>query len=200
MDTTSSYSSQPGENNKTKIVIVIIVLIIAAAIGTYMIFRQNEKPKSTKVVVTEKKEELTPTEKPKIDKDSVKIQVLNGTGTPGQAGKAVEALKEAGYNADNIKTGNAEDFDHKVTTITARDGFEEVAKDIKEALEKIFDSVEVESSKLEKDSEFNIVVVTGGKKFEAPSRTVPSASPSPSPIATTTTPTPSPTSSPTPTP
>lgn len=203
MDTTSTFSSQTGGNNKKRIVIVIVVLIIVAVIGAYMIFRQNEKPKSTEVVVTEKKEEPTPTEKPKINKESVKIQVLNGTGTPGQAGKAVEVLKEAGYNADNIKTGNAEDYNHKVTTLTAREGFADVAKDIKESLDKIFDNVEIEASNLKEDSDFDIVIVTGGKKFAentpTPKPTTSGISPTSNPTISTTL-TPSPTSSSTPTP
>src|SRR5437763_8547251 len=54
----------------------------------------------------------------------LKIQVQNGTGTPGQAGTAVEAIKKAGYNSDNIKTANATNFNNSSTTISAKAGFE----------------------------------------------------------------------------
>ncbi|MBI4009383.1 LytR C-terminal domain-containing protein [Candidatus Roizmanbacteria bacterium] len=204
IETTSSYSNPQGGSKNKKITIIIIVLIVAALAGGIFMLRQPEKKDEAKVDVAEKKKP-TPTEKPKIDKKSVRIQVLNGTGTPGQASTAVEALKKAGYNADSIKTGNAEEFDTIVTTITARAGFADVANDIKGALDETFDEVKIDSSELEEKSEFDIVIVTGGKKFEEEetkttptlSPTTETVSPTPSPTTSVTaTPTTSPTTSP----
>ncbi|MBI2641074.1 LytR C-terminal domain-containing protein [Candidatus Roizmanbacteria bacterium] len=195
IDATSSYSNQQGGSKKKKIALIVVALIVLALVGGILLSRQTERNEQTKTAVVEKKEP-TPTEKPKIDKKSVKIQVLNGTGTPGQASTAVEALEKAGYNTDNIKTGNAENFDNKVTTVTARTGFEEIATDVKKALEGTFDEVAIDSSNLDEESEYDIVVVTGGKKFETPTPTGPSVSPTPSPTTATTTLTPSPTPTP----
>ena len=136
----------------------------------------------------------SPTPLPKIDKKTVKIQVQNGTGTPGQAGIVVKALEDAGYSSDNIKTGNADKFDNSTTSITARDNFEEIVNDIKEVLKSTFDKITVVSPNLDKDSEFDIVVVTGGKIFESVTPTT-SVSPTPS-LTTTPTTTPSPTPTP----
>ncbi|MDO9028356.1 MAG: LytR C-terminal domain-containing protein [Candidatus Roizmanbacteria bacterium] len=201
IDTTSPYSNQQGRSKKKKIAVMIgIVVIIAALVGGILMIRQPKRTDQTKVAVVENKEP-SPTEKPKIDKKSVKIQVLNGTGTPGQAGIAVEALKKAGYNLDNIKTANAEEFNNTVTTITAKDGFDDVTSDVKDALKTTFDEIKIDSTHLDKDSEFDIVVTTGGKKFEevTPTTTItPTQNPTPSPTSTTTTPTPTPTLSPTP--
>ena len=170
---------------------VIISAIAVILIGGFVLSRQQKKePEVKKDIVVEKKEP-SPTEKPKIEKSTVKIQVLNGTGTPGQAGIAVKALEDAGYSSENIKSSNAEKYDQETTTITSRARFEDIATDIKNTLKSKFDEISVASKNLEENSEFDIVVVTGGKLFEevtaTPSATItPISSPSPtsSPTAT----------------
>lgn len=194
IDPISLNSNKQGRSKKKAIIVFIVIVV--AIIGGILFLRQSKKTEQPEVTVTGTKEP-TPTEKPKIDKSSVKAQVLNGTGTPGQAGIVVEALKKAGYNPDNIKTANAKDFNNTVTTITAKDGFDDVANDVKDALKTTFDKIEIDSTPLDKNSEFDIIVTTGGKKFEEATPT-----PSPTTEAPTITPTPTltPTSSPTPTP
>ena len=187
IDSSSSYSIQPEAGNKKKTpMIIVVIIIILALVGGYFIFRPTQnKDKSGTSVVGKTSPTPTPTEKPKINKESVKIQVLNGTGTPGQAGTAVEALTKAGYKAENIKTGNAEEFDQTTTAVAYKDGFKDTADDIKETLKTSFDNITIESTQLDKDNEFDIVVTTGGKIFEeatstpAPKPTVPSSSPTP---------------------
>ena len=205
LDTPISYTPPPQGGNKNKTwIIVVILLVIGAAVGGYFFLNQPKKTEETKKVVEDKSEPTltpTPTKKP-IDREKVKIQVLNGTGTPGQAATAVEALTDAGYVVENIKTGNAEEYDHTKTTISAKKGFEDAAEDIKKALESDFDDIEIESIALDEDSEFDIVVTTGGKIYEEPTG-APTAKPtlsttSPTPASTTTTLTTSPSPSPTP--
>ncbi len=203
ISTVSPNTNKPAKGSK-KILGIIIVLIVAAVLAGILIMRKSQKSEKVEVPVTEKKEP-TPTEKPQIDKKTVKIQVLNGTGTPGQAGIAVDALKEAGYSSDNIKAANAPDYDHTVTTVSSKEGFEGVADDVKKALESKFDKVEISSTKLGESSEFDIVVTTGGKKFEEATSTpgptkATSITPSPTSATTTVSPSPSATSTPTPTP
>jgi len=194
------YSSQPKKSNKTMLFIIVAVLL-SALIGWFFITQQPKKTVEVKDVVVEKKEP-SPTEKPKIDKKTVKIQVQNGTGTPGQAGLVVKALTDAGYSSDNIKTSNAEKFDNSTNSITARDNFEEIVNDIKTVLGSTFSKITVVSPNLDTASDFDIVVVTGGKIFEAvtvtPTTSVTSSiTPTPS---LTTTPTSTPTLTPTLTP
>lgn len=197
VDTTSSYLNQPRGSKKKKTGVIIGVVILAVVVGGIIMSRQPKKTDQTVVSVVDKKE-LSPTEKPKIDKKSVKIQVLNGTGTPGQAGDASEALQKAGYSAENIATGNAEEFDNTTTSIKVKAGFEDVANDIKKALKDVFDDVNISSIELDKKGEYDIIVVTGGKIYEEITPTasvtgsrIPSSTPTPSPTATLT-PTPTP--------
>ena len=201
MDPTSSYlNPQSGNKNNKMAIAVGVVIILAVIIGGTFLLQKTKKTEPAKIAVVENKQP-SPTEKPKIDKKSVKIQVLNGTGTPGQAGTAVEALKKAGYNPDNIKTTNAKDFDNTVTTITVRTGFEDTASDINDVLKSTFSEIKIETTQLDEKSEFDIVIVTGGKKFEeiTPTTSI-TNSPTPNPTTTTPTLTPSPTTTPSPTP
>lgn len=116
---TFPYPSQQNKSKKTKQTIVVgMVVLVAVLIGLLLFIQQSKKTNENKPIVVEKIEP-SPTEKPKIDKATVKIQVLNGTGTPGQAGLAVKALEDAGYSTDNIKSSNAEKYDNLTTRITA---------------------------------------------------------------------------------
>ena len=191
-ETIAPYQNPQFKKSKVNGTVWVVLFAIAVIlIGGFVLSRQQKKvPEAKKDVVVEKKEP-SPTAKPKIEKSSVKIQVVNGTGTPGQAGVVVKALEGAGYSADNIKTDNAEKFTTLTTTITARTDFEEIVNDIKDVLKPTFEEVTVDSSNLNSDSEFDIVIVTGGKLFEAitatPSATVtPSSSPSPTVSITST--------------
>jgi len=187
-----------SKKKKTNMIIMMVV-IVAVVIGGIVIIRQPKKTEQAKSATENK--EPSPTKKPNINKKTVKIQVLNGTGTPGQAGIAVTALKKAGYNTDNIKTANADNFDSTITAIKTKDGFADVASDIKDALKTTFDDINIDSASLEDESEFDIIVTTGGEKFEATTPTT-SVSPTNSEDSTTPTPTvtPTPTSTPSPTP
>ncbi len=182
MENIATYPNQPvvgKKKNSSMIIVVIIILVLLA--GGFFVFRQNNKSSKPDVAGVGNQEPtatLTPT--PPVDKKTVKIQVLNGTGTPGQAASAVDELKKAGYSADNIKTGNATDDNHSTTTIAAKEGFTGVADDVKTALGSKFDNITVESTLLGSDSEFDVVVTTGGKKYEENTPT-PSKTSTPSP-------------------
>ena len=191
-ETIAPYQNPQFRKSKVNGTVWVVLFTIAViVIGGFVLSRQQKKvPEAKKDVVVEKKEP-SPTAKPKIEKSSVKIQVVNGTGTPGQAAIVVKALEGTGYSADTIKTDNAEKFTTLTTTITARTDFEEIVNDIKDVLKPTFEEVTVDSSNLNTDSEFDIVIVTGGKLFEVvtatPSATItPSSSPSPTVSITST--------------
>ncbi len=192
---TIPYQETPKKQNKTAIIIGIIILLVGIFV-TYQITSKSKISNQTeekKVTITETAP--TPTEKPEIKKDTVTIQVLNGTGTPGQAGLVVKTLEKAGYNKDNIKTGNAEEYNNTVTTISSQEKYDEIVDDIKEALSDIFDEIKVKSAKLDSDNEFNIVIVTGGElePTEKPATVTPTEEITITPTITpSTTPTPTP--------
>ena len=65
-------------------------------------------------------------------------------------------------------------------------GYRSTGEEVKKLLEKIFDQVKLESKELAEDSEFDIVVLTGGEVYEEPTST-------PAPTTTSVTQTPAPT-------
>lgn len=199
--TAFQYPTQQPKKNKMLPTIVVGAVLLAAVIGSFLIIRQPKKVEEEKTVVTETKEP-SPTPLPKIDKKTVKIQVQNGTGTPGQAGVVVKALTDAGYLADNIKTANADKFDNSATSITAKDSYDEIVTDIKDSLKSTFDKITVVSPNLDATSDFDVVIVTGGKIFEeaVPTTSVTSSVSPTSSVTTTPTSTPTLTLTPTTTP
>lgn len=201
IDSNLSYKIPPVPTPKKNNMLIIILLVVILVVGgSIFIYSRSKKSKSIeKEVVPTLQEEATPTEKAPIDKKIVKIQVLNGTGTPGQAGEVAKILEKEGYEADNITTGNVDQFGQEITSIKAKSGLEELTGRIKEALREKFDNVEIESTELEEKSEYDIVIVTGGKKYQEPTNTPsPSLTPSTEKITPTSTSTPSatPTSTP----
>ncbi|MFA5136165.1 MAG: LytR C-terminal domain-containing protein [Patescibacteria group bacterium] len=198
-ETVFPYQNQQKKEKKTTAVIVAVVFVLVAAIIAGVLWArrpQNTAQVDTSPTVAVQETEPTPTEKPQIEKSSVTIQVLNGTGTPGQAGIVVDALEEAGYDTDNIKSGNADEYDYTETTISARSGFDEIVDDIRDTLEPTFENITFDSSELDDESEFDIVIVTGGEIYEAPTSAPSSSSTSSNSSSSP----PSPTTSPTPTP
>ncbi len=198
VDTSVSSLNQPKKGGKKKILVILVILIIAGlGVFAYRYFNKSQ-PKEAKPVTSP---EPSTTPKPTIDKKSIKIQVQNGTGTPGQASSAVDALTKAGYSAENIKTSNAKTFDASSTTISAKKGFDDVASDIRDALKPTFSDTTIDSTPLDDKSEFDIVIVTGGKKFETATPSASSeATTKPNPTTTTGPTTTSATSTPSPTP
>jgi flagellar basal body-associated protein FliL len=209
-NTTQDYSNQPATAKKNMLPIIIIaVVLVIVLIGGFFLFTRNtsgKPPVVTGTTTIAPTAAPSPTPTPAIAKDSVLIQVLNGTGTPGQAAKVVASLKTAGYNTDNIKTGNTPDT-ASTSSIVAKAGFESIAADMKTVLSSDYPDIKVATTPLDTGSAFDIVVTTGGKAYAAPTS---SPTPQPSPSATaaaatpsttqTPTPTPSPTTTPTPTP
>jgi len=198
MEPTINSFPNPQKKNKTLPMVVVGMVLLGAIVASFLILKQPKKTEEKKEAVVQTFQP-TPTEKPKKDKALVKVQVINGTGTPGQAGEVVKALEKAGYATDNIKTGNAEEFDNTATTVEARADFEEIANDIRDVLKATFSEITIKATKIDTESEFDIIVVTGGKIFATatPVPTEPTATPT---AQLTTTPTTTPTSTPSPTP
>ena len=197
---TQDYSNQPAVTKKSKrpIIIVAAVLIIILAAGFFLLNKNTATPAPKVAGTTTEAPTPSPTPALAVDKETVKIQILNGTGTPGQATKVAVSLKNAGYNLDNIKTGNTTD---NVTTssIAAKAGFERIAADIKTTLSSDYPDIDVHTSPLDSGSDFDIVITTGGQKYVAPTPT-PGDMNTPTPGGTTDTPTPTPTTTDTPAP
>lgn len=183
----SSFSTQSGsKKNRNKVVIAIIAVVVL--IAGFLLYRNIAGRQTETDTVETSKPTKAPTPTPELSKEDIKIQVLNGTGTEGEATKVSDILTDAGFV--DIETDNADSYDNTTTTISAKSSALEFAEEIKEALSEEFDSVTVDED-LDEESEFDIVITTGREKTEEEETT-------PTPTGTDTTETPTPTPSPTP--
>lgn len=160
----------PIQKDNTKLKwFVLISLAGIGILGGIFIFRQPQKieaKKITTVPIKYKQLSNTPTVKPIKAKKNVTIQILNGTGIPGQAAVIAKVLEVAGYSLDNIKSGNAKTIGGTVTTITSSADFEEIVSNIKDVLKPVFPDIAngILDSNPNEDSGFDIVIVTGSTK------------------------------------
>lgn len=143
----------------------------------------------------------TPTPSPSSTpkpKEEVKIEILNGTGTPGEASFLKTALEGLGFT--EIEASNADNQDETKTTFSFNKDLSEVyVTEITKKLEELYSDVRVRRSTLE---DFDVSIITGPRKGKE-AGTSPSPSGSPSASSTpkaSSTPTASPTASPAATP
>ncbi len=98
---------------------------------------------------------------PEIKKDTLKVKILNGSGTPGKAGEVKTVMKDKGYQ--DIVTGNADTFDFKITEIAVKKGSEHLGSLVKTELADYAKDAKVT---VLADKEQADVVVTVGTDFK----------------------------------
>lgn len=98
-----------------------------------------------------------------IDKKTIKIKILNGTGTKGLAGEVKTILQEKDYS--EILTGNALTFENETTTVEAKtnkkDALQLVLDDLKDHVTVSKDDIKT----LQKDESADIILIIG-KDFQ----------------------------------
>jgi hypothetical protein len=103
----------------------------------------------------------TPTPTPdvsQLDRSVLSIQVLNGSGIAGEAGKMKDALEEKGYTVEN--TGNAETYDYETTEIFVKAESEEYLPLLEEDLKELYSLGTVEAT-LEDDVTYDVRIIVG---------------------------------------
>lgn len=102
----------------------------------------------------------TPVPTPTFDKAAVSVSVLNGTGTPGQAGEVKGTMTSLGYT--DIETGNAEESNNETTTVAFSDKVpKNIQQEIVDELEKTFTKVTLSE---DSSASTDIVITTGEEK------------------------------------
>lgn len=197
---------KPGKKGLL-LVVVLIALAVALVSGGVMVYRRTMSGQPA----TEQNQ-LNPPEQPaatlspqvtpvvELDRKELIIQVLNGSGTPGFAGKAQEYLEELGY--EDVATGNASSYDYDETEIAIKEDKEEYLDMLKADLVEKY-VVAAKTSTLDDESEYDAVITLGSDEAAAAVDEEEEATASPTPSVKTSkspTPTPKATKSPTPTP
>lgn len=123
--------------------------------------KQNEN--SNEAVINEtKKQEINPastTESKieKIDEKSLKIKVLNGSGTPGMAGKISKTIEAGGFIIES--TGNADNFNYKNTIIKYKG-------ELGDSIQKLSNLIDVEIKEENDETIDADIVIIVGKNYK----------------------------------
>jgi len=99
---------------------------------------ENQEKDTSALQEESKKEELT-----QADRESVSLEVLNGSGTKGASSGASAILKEGGY--PNVTTGNADKFTYTTTLIQCESEIKnEICEEVKTLLSASYATIEIE--------------------------------------------------------
>ena len=169
---TTSHTQVPEEESeKTNYLWIIIptALLVGALVGgliTYFagISKLNDSVATPSPVATipssEASATATPTPVTESKRSEIKLQILNGSGVSGLAGKAKTYLEGLGYK--NVVAGNAPTSDFTETVISVKDGGDDFLETLKTDLSKNY-KVAKETEILSASSKYDFVVTLGNK-------------------------------------
>ena len=163
-----------GKSKLVKWIVVLVGIIAIIAVGAWFIMQdvstedtapENNSGSELSNLPTQEPTptpEPTPTEEAEpVDKSEVRIEVLNGTGTPGDAGYLQGELEDIGF--EDIDAGNADDQGETTTTATfSRELSAPIVDEITEKLEELYEDVSTRKSTLGDD--YDVRIVTGTRK------------------------------------
>lgn len=168
LDEVAAEASKGGSNNMKKIILVVLLLLVGGALiffgvkAVSQFMGGNGSEEALEEELVEEASTPTPTQEVTIDKSEVIVGVLNGTGTPGQAGKAKTVMEDLGF--EGVTVGNASSKDATLTTVEFSGDIPKSLRDeIMEALDEVFDEVEQE---VNADEKMTITVTTGPEQQE----------------------------------
>lgn len=166
-DTTKVIEKSGGPNFKVIVLIIIILAILGAVVGGIFYYQKGVVTK-VELTPTPSEEEPTPVAEPTkseetLDLKKYSVNVLNGSGTAGEAGKVKDLIAVSGFDSEKVSTGNASSYDFKSTEVVVKkDTPSEVFEKIKEALSKDYEVVKSDTE-LPDSSKYDVVITVGTK-------------------------------------
>ncbi|MBI2009577.1 MAG: LytR C-terminal domain-containing protein [Candidatus Chisholmbacteria bacterium] len=149
--------------------IVIILLALALiGVGAWRFFFASSREPQNQPSVTDilieppATSSASPSPEPQeeLKREDIKVQVLNGSGIAGEAGKLAAILEAAGF--EDIDTGNAQNYDYTGITIQVKEGEDEIAELVESDLRDDYEDIDIDDT-LDADSEFAVVVIRGSQ-------------------------------------
>lgn len=161
---------EPRKFNYMALIIVLLVLLLLGGGVWFLFFKKSADTEmveeETPVPTVEQQSTPTPTVV-EVNKEDIKIQILNGSGVPGAASKSQTALTAVGYK--NIEVGNADSYTYKTTVVAYSDSVPESVKtEISAELEKIYGTID---TKPNTSTQYDVVITIGFPKNYTPSVT-----------------------------
>ncbi|OGM02386.1 hypothetical protein A2115_02890 [Candidatus Woesebacteria bacterium GWA1_41_8] len=147
----------------------LFLIIAGLVVGGFFFYKSRVAEKSGGTAKTPSstpapQATATPTPSEEVKLDSLKVNILNGSGIPGEAGKVQDFLEEAGFK--DFKTGNADNYNYTITEVSLKEGVPDAVFDaVKEALGEY--NVVKQEGFLDKDSEFDVEIIVGAKSAAA---------------------------------
>lgn len=149
-----------GSGKRLPLIIFILLVLLVFGGGSAWLLKQGTFGALAPTPTPEPTLTPTPTPAPILRSD-LKVQVLNGSGVPGRAGKVEEFLKGLGYQV--LDTGNAKAFSYKKTEIRVKDDKKDYLSLLTEDVSREYE-VDEETKTLEEESEYDAVVIVGSQK------------------------------------
>ncbi len=166
----SNFLENESKENKTKYIIFgavfLIIILLVFAVFKLQIFKSflmgNNDSNINTVILPSSIPTVTadPSRTPTlilVNKKDLKIQILNGTGVPGQAKLVKNNLETLGYT--NIFTGNVNNATNTATLVTFSQNISIDNRDeIKTLLKNIFTKVTIQN---DINGQYDVVIITG---------------------------------------
>jgi len=166
---TTKENEKSGKSFGKIFFIILIVLIVGALVAGGAYYYKNGMSKvslpgsksneDTDVPTPEVTSTPSPSE---VDLTTLNVQILNGSGIPGEAGKVKTLLNDLKFK--KVDTANADKYDYTTTLVSLKKNLSDsVYEKIKGALSKNY-ILEKSEETLPEDSEYDIQITVGSKK------------------------------------
>lgn len=150
------------------ILLAICIIFLAFAISYFLLWSktisnpwskkpESLQPKPTAVTVSPRISQPHPTAEPLVDKATVRIEILNGSGIEGQAGKLSNLLQEIGYS--DITTGNIDNSEQRTTITYKKSISKDALAEITDAIKNDFPDPTLQAAS--QSAKYDILITTG---------------------------------------
>lgn len=188
---------EESSSRKKWIIIIVTAVLLGSAVAGFFYMRSSSSESATVTPTPAPiEQEPMPTEEPTVNKEELKVKILNGSGVVGEATKVKTLLEGADFVIDS--TGNADNYDYKTSEIQVKSTVpSSITNELTELMETDYT---VDTSELDDSEDVDIVVIIGTRKNAPTAKpTSGETSVTTKPTAGTTTPTTTTTAAPSPT-
>ena len=153
-------SSKPPKKNYMWPILFIFIIALALLGGIFVYKQSMNKGADVNVVTLSPTPTVVPSPTIALDLSKYPVEILNGSGVDGEAGKQKTNLEAEGFTVSSV--GNADNSDYTETIIQAKETVDQAFLDkLKSILEKSF--VVGETEELSEDEDSDVIVIIGSE-------------------------------------
>ncbi|OGM27435.1 hypothetical protein A3A76_03015 [Candidatus Woesebacteria bacterium RIFCSPLOWO2_01_FULL_39_23] len=183
-DSVNKWIENYDETNKTPekkegksffkifLIILLVLSLLAIITGGFLYYQKNmtkktgdegdTEPTSTPTITITPTTTPGATESGEVKFSDYSIQILNGSGIPGEAGKVKDLLASAKFKKTD--TANADNYDYEDTEVKLKENTPSKVYDKIEELLKSTYSVAKSDTKVASSSSYDVIIIVGTKK------------------------------------